>query len=146
MARIGGPEKKEYDIFFKQAVSGLARGSGVAFQGVPVGEVKTIALMPDAPEFVRVRIAVNEDVPILHGTTASIASIGFTGVSQIALDGAIRGAPPIVEPGPEGRPVIPAKPGRSEEHKSELQSLMRIAYAGFCLKKKKKDKQYNKKI
>src|SRR3546814_11372039 len=80
MARIGGPEKKEYDIFFKQAVSGLARGSGVAFQGVPVGEVKTIALMPDAPEFVRVRIAVNEDVPILHGTTASIASIGFTGV------------------------------------------------------------------
>src|SRR3546814_5708042 len=28
--------------------------------------------------------------------------------------------------------------GRSEEHTSELQSLMRISYAGFCLKKKKK--------
>src|SRR3546814_2559647 len=27
---------------------------------------------------------------------------------------------------------------RSEEHTSELQSLMRISYAGFCLKKKKK--------
>src|SRR3546814_1435550 len=27
--------------------------------------------------------------------------------------------------------------GRSEEHTSELQSLMRISYAGFCLKKKK---------
>src|SRR3546814_5375451 len=26
--------------------------------------------------------------------------------------------------------------GRSEEHTSELQSLMRISYAGFCLKKK----------
>src|SRR3546814_4337109 len=26
---------------------------------------------------------------------------------------------------------------RSEEHTSELQSLMRISYAGFCLKKKK---------
>src|SRR3546814_7743596 len=30
--------------------------------------------------------------------------------------------------------------GRSEEHTSELQSLMRISYAGFCLKKKKDKK------
>src|SRR3546814_4360522 len=29
---------------------------------------------------------------------------------------------------------------RSEEHTSELQSLMRISYAGFCLKKKKTTK------
>src|SRR3546814_2076878 len=29
---------------------------------------------------------------------------------------------------------------RSEEHTSELQSLMRISYAVFCLKKKKKEK------
>src|SRR3546814_8089243 len=31
--------------------------------------------------------------------------------------------------------------GRSEEHTSELQSLMRISYAVFCLKKKKKNSQ-----
>src|SRR3546814_2552487 len=30
-------------------------------------------------------------------------------------------------------------PGRSEEHTSELQSLMRISYAVFCLKKKNKN-------
>src|SRR3546814_8950209 len=30
--------------------------------------------------------------------------------------------------------------GRSEEHTSELQSLMRISYAVFCLKKKKTNK------
>src|SRR3546814_3400210 len=30
------------------------------------------------------------------------------------------------------------RPDRSEEHTSELQSLMRISYAVFCLKKKKK--------
>src|SRR3546814_10364712 len=34
---------------------------------------------------------------------------------------------------------------RSEEHTSELQSLMRISYAVFCLKKKK-DKQVNQHI
>src|SRR3546814_3639047 len=32
---------------------------------------------------------------------------------------------------------------RSEEHTSELQSLMRISYAVFCLKKKKKKQQKN---
>src|SRR3546814_6730057 len=32
---------------------------------------------------------------------------------------------------------------RSEEHTSELQSLMRISYAVFCLKKKKKNKHRN---
>src|SRR3546814_16344505 len=33
--------------------------------------------------------------------------------------------------------------GRSEEHTSELQSLMRISYAVFCLKKKNKHKRYS---
>src|SRR3546814_4381537 len=32
---------------------------------------------------------------------------------------------------------------RSEEHTSELQSLMRISYAVFCLKKKKTNKEKN---
>src|SRR3546814_7326817 len=31
------------------------------------------------------------------------------------------------------------RPDRSEEHTSELQSLMRISYAVFCLKKKKRE-------
>src|SRR3546814_4424199 len=34
-------------------------------------------------------------------------------------------------------------PQRSEEHTSELQSLMRISYAVFCLKKKKNKKNYH---
>src|SRR3546814_5585744 len=38
--------------------------------------------------------------------------------------------------GDRGRDVD--RTGRSEEHTSELQSLMRISYAVFCLKKKKK--------
>src|SRR3546814_20811333 len=38
------------------------------------------------------------------------------------------------------RSVRCARDWRSEEHTSELQSLMRISYAVFCLKKKKKDR------
>src|SRR3546814_5639986 len=36
-----------------------------------------------------------------------------------------------------------AVPNRSEEHTSDLQSLMRISYAVFCLEKKKKQKSNN---
>src|SRR3546814_6454490 len=39
----------------------------------------------------------------------------------------------------QGRGQLPRQ-GRSEEHTSELQSLMRISYAVFCLKKKKHTK------
>src|SRR3546814_15825355 len=38
------------------------------------------------------------------------------------------------------------QPRRSEEHTSELQSLMRISYAVFCLKKKKQNNKKNKKV
>src|SRR3546814_4106111 len=38
----------------------------------------------------------------------------------------------------DGHVMIAAIPSRSEEHTSELQSLMRISYAVFCLKKKNK--------
>src|SRR3546814_3225621 len=37
----------------------------------------------------------------------------------------------------------PPRPRRSEEHTSELQSLMRISYAVFCLKKKKRKSATN---
>lgn len=112
IARLGQGAQDEYDIFYAQSVSGLANGSQVSFAGVPVGQVTEIALARDNPEFVRVRIKVKDDVPILVGTQATIQA-SFTGVSTILLDGARKGAPPITcetTACPEDRPVIP--PGR----------------------------------
>src|SRR3546814_15514807 len=52
----------------------------------------------------------------------------------------VRGAHPRPGPrGPGGRSALRHVAGRSEEHTSELQSLMRISYAVFCLKKKHDD-------
>ena len=110
LAQLGTANRKDYDIFFEQSVGGLAEGSEVTFQGVPAGQVRTIELWETDPEFVRVRVSLDEDIPILQGTTASI-SASFTGVSTVSLGGAVKGAPPITEPGPEGVPVIPAEPG-----------------------------------
>ena len=110
LAQVGDNDQRRYDIFFKSSVDGLADGSQVTFSGVPVGQVQEIELWQRDPEFVRVRIRVKDDVPILQGTTATVLG-SFTGVSTIQLDGAVRNAPPITEPGPEGVPVIPTKPG-----------------------------------
>ncbi|MBC2652246.1 MCE family protein [Novosphingobium flavum] len=110
IARLNEGNQDAYDIFFKQSVDGLAKGSQVTFAGVPAGQIETIELWPRDPSFVRVRIKVNDGVPILQGTTATILG-SFTGVSTIQLEGAVKGAPPITEPGPEGAPVIPTKRG-----------------------------------
>src|SRR3546814_9377795 len=80
-------------------------------------------------------------LPVLRGCLASFACrrealyeggdhvIIVGRVEQLAIDG-------------DGDPLIYFRSdyrsaGRSEEHTSELQSLMRISYAVFCLKKKK---------
>jgi phospholipid/cholesterol/gamma-HCH transport system substrate-binding protein len=118
LAGLNKGEQEEYDIFFKQSVAGLAKGSEVSFAGVPSGQVSEIELWPKDPGFVRVRIKVSDETPILVGTTATIQG-SFTGVSTILLDGARRGAPELTCEGeglgktacPEGVPVIPTKPG-----------------------------------
>ncbi len=126
LAQLGDSDRKEYDIFFQQSVGGLARGSTVAFAGVPVGQVSDITLWERDPEYVRVRIRVEEDVPILIGTTASI-SFSFTGVSTLNLSGARRGAPPITcetTDCPEGVPVIPPAGGAIDEILSSAPLLL----------------------
>src|SRR3546814_1477676 len=88
--------------------------------------------------------------------TTLFRSIGWYKGVQAPLSGVITNAaacnpsiPATLQP-----PISPdgdCDPGnRSEEHTSELQSLMRISYAVFCLKKKKykhiKDKVYRRTV
>ena len=111
IARFGSEGKREYDIFFKQSVDGLAKGSSVNFSGVPIGQVKDIALDAKSPEFVRVRVSVDDKTPVLLGTNASIQG-SFTGPSTVQLDNAQQGKPLIDCSNtacPLGVPVIPAK-------------------------------------
>ncbi|MDI1295860.1 MAG: MlaD family protein, partial [bacterium] len=82
-SRISDGENKQFDIFFKQSVNGLAKGSSVNYSGVPSGQVEKIELWKRDPSFVKVRITVKEGTPVLQGTTATIAGVGFTGVSEI---------------------------------------------------------------
>jgi phospholipid/cholesterol/gamma-HCH transport system substrate-binding protein len=111
LAGLSNKATKCYDVYFAQAVGGLNKGSNVSFSGVPVGQVTKISLLPSRPEFVWVRINVDEQTPVLQGTTAQIHGVGFTGVSEIQLAGAERGRPAITQLGPQGCPVVPASSG-----------------------------------
>ena len=104
-------KRRCFDVYFSQGVGGLNRGSNVSYNGVPVGQITQISLLPKRPEFVWVRIEVNEQTPVLQGTTAQIKGVGFTGVSEIQLEGAAAGAAPLTRVGPQGCPVIPASAG-----------------------------------
>jgi phospholipid/cholesterol/gamma-HCH transport system substrate-binding protein len=117
IAGFGKGDLKHYDIFFKQAVNGLSKGSLVSFSGVPVGKIELIELWPKDPSFVRVRISVDSKVPVLVGTTATMQT-ALTGTGDILLEGAVKGAAEINCPEenpralcPEGVPVIPTKRG-----------------------------------
>jgi phospholipid/cholesterol/gamma-HCH transport system substrate-binding protein len=117
IARVSAKQDKVYDILFHQSVDGVNKGSQVSYSGVPVGQVKDIQLWRDDPQFVRVRISVTPETPILEGTSATVQG-SFTGTSTIQLNGGKKGAPPIACPAehpeldcPAGAPLIPPKPG-----------------------------------
>jgi phospholipid/cholesterol/gamma-HCH transport system substrate-binding protein len=123
LSQAGGDQDKKYDILFSQAVEGLAKGSAVTFSGVPVGSVESINLMPDTPQFVRIRISVGEETPVIVGTTATMKAT-FTGIASIQLDPPERDprrrrvdrpivCPPVKPEAqcPFGVPLIPTKPG-----------------------------------
>lgn len=111
LAGLSNVQKQCFDVYFQQGVGGLNKGSQVTFAGVPVGQITKISLLPDRPEFVWVRIEVDEETPVLQGTSAQIKGVGFTGVSEIQLDGAVQGAKKLTQMGPQGCPVIPATSG-----------------------------------
>src|SRR3546814_8847069 len=73
---------------------------------------------------------IKPDVTVAMGATAARALFG-----RPMTIGRERGRAQELPEGGTG--WVTVHPSRSEEHTSELQSLMRISYAVFCLKKKK---------
>src|SRR3546814_5401996 len=85
--------------------------------------------------------------PPTPGKAKKPGSVGCRGVGGVAPTYVSLRPPRNTERRRSGlrprRLLIFPRQHRSEEHTSELQSLMRISYAVFCLKKKKEDNQNN---
>jgi len=94
-----------YKIVFTGSISGLSRGGSVLFNGVRVGEVSSIELVPQDPSRVSALIDVDAKVPVRQDTGAKLEYTGFTGLASVALTGGAIDAPPL-PPGPDGGPGV----------------------------------------
>lgn len=110
-------------VEFNSSVSGLSRGSNVTFNGVRVGEVKSIELSPTRPGVVYAGIEVSQRAPVKKDTRARLEYQGLTGVATIALSGGTENSPPLA--GERGAlPVIEAD---RSDYQNILETMQRLA-------------------
>lgn len=74
-----------YVMYSQESVSGLNRDAAVEYNGVNVGNVKSVELNPDDAHLVTVLMSIKASTPITQGTVASLNSRGITGVAFVAL-------------------------------------------------------------
>lgn len=97
--------QQTYKIIFTGSINGLGRGGWVMFNGVRVGDVKDINLVPQDPQHVYALISIDSRVPIRADTEARLESTGLTGVSVVALIGGRPDAAPLPK-APDGGPGV----------------------------------------
>ena len=107
----------EYDVVFKEAVTGLSIGGLVQYNGITVGTVRDLDLAPNDPRQVVARIRVSIDTPMKVDTKAELGSSLLSGVAFVKLSGGTPGSPLLVQGDHPHVPVIIAQ-------ESPLQKLL----------------------
>src|SRR3546814_6126875 len=117
--------------------------AGVRDARLALRVVKALAVLLDSPagalwyvEESSLALATTWNLPVFSLAGSDAAALAdFFHAHEEVVD--LRNGSPATEP----TTAAPLSAARSEEHPSELQSLMRISYAVFCLKKKKNTTQ-----
>ncbi|WP_262031474.1 MlaD family protein [Microvirga sp. Mcv34] len=115
-----GQARQNIRIVFSGSVSGLSQGSSVSFNGLRVGEVTSLDLLPEDPRRVVAIATVNSNTPIRSDTRARLEYQGLTGVANVGLSGGEAGAPPLVAGPGQPMPTIFAD-------RSDFQDLIETA-------------------
>jgi phospholipid/cholesterol/gamma-HCH transport system substrate-binding protein len=98
-----------YELSTRDAVSGLQPQAMVRYRGIAVGKVASIDFDPKVKGNVRVRITVDERVPLTTSSFATLSYQGVTGLAFIALDD--KGESTVsLKPDDDNPPRIPLKP------------------------------------
>lgn len=100
----------EYDVIFRERVSGLSVGAAVSFNGIQKGEVRDLTIAPDNPSIVVARVRVDSDTPVKTDTKAELELVGFTGLAIIQLVGG-SAEEPLLKNVTRGVPRIEADAG-----------------------------------
>jgi phospholipid/cholesterol/gamma-HCH transport system substrate-binding protein len=115
-------ERKQYQVQFIGSVSGLSNGAYVLFNGLKVGDVKELGLLPNDPSRVYARIDIDAGTPVTRDTKAKLEIGGLTGVASIALEGGQSTAEPLPSGG-----IIVAAPSQFQDLLKMVQDLSQKA-------------------
>jgi len=115
--------KTSYQVIFTGSVSGLSRGSLVRFNGLRVGEVTMIDLVPNDPSRVMSIIEIDQKTPVKTDTRARLEYQGLTGQASVQLSGGTAAAPALQSPD-GSRPIIYAD---RSDFQDILETVQRLA-------------------
>lgn len=112
-------QTSQYAVYFKEGVRGLSIGSSVEFNGVQVGTVKDVGLLPEDQSQVRAVLEISSKVVIRDDCVAVLSAQGITGMSSIYITGGSPSSPPLKANAKDSTDPLPVIP----EGKSALESV-----------------------
>jgi phospholipid/cholesterol/gamma-HCH transport system substrate-binding protein len=110
-------------IVFAGSASGLHKGGSVNFDGVQIGEIKSLTL--DNPRKIVAFVMVDNSAPIRKDTIVGLEFQGLTGVAAISLVGGSATAPPVPLD-EDGVPILTADLSETESIRDTLHKVDRI--------------------
>ena len=105
---MNGGSSKRFNVVFSGSVQGLGEAGSVLFNGLRVGSVKELSIMPEDTRKVRVVIAVSKDTPVRENSRAQISQQGLAGWVALSITPGTPDSPPLLVKAGEGNPVIHA--------------------------------------
>jgi len=104
----GGANAQRYHVIFSGSVQGLGEGSSVLFNGIRVGEVDTLKIMPEDTRKVRGLISVKPTTPVRETSRAKVVQQGLAGVVALEITPGTPGSPRLRAKADEQYPTIRA--------------------------------------
>ena len=116
---LWNPRDLYYIRYSNTSVQGLQVGSSVVYQGIDIGNIKSVEIDPQNVEDIVITLSLDHDTPIKQDVKARLIPVGITGISQIQLSGGTRDAP-LLKPGS----TISAEQSSIAQASESLQSIL----------------------
>jgi len=111
-----------YRVYSIESVAGLNVNAAVKYKGVDVGQVTSIKLDKQFPDWVELILRIERGTPIREDTTAKLVVQGITGLVYVELSGGTD-SPPLRPTADEPMPVIRSSPSLVAQVTSAFQGL-----------------------
>jgi len=113
-----------YQIILKGPVSGLSRGGEVQFNGIKIGDIKSIELDPVDPNRVITEVELEHNTPVRVDSVAQLMSQGITGVKYIQVTPGTPSKPLLRKVSKIKPPIIIAERSRLENFLNNTSQLV----------------------